>query len=432
MMNPITLGLAVAATASLGFASTNGDDPTKKGAPAADSLFQDGVKVTYKPGSGITFASDSLDYSLNISGRIQAKWYYTALENGPDTNSFQARRVRTKFEGNVWSKDITYMVQLEHTASPNVLDGIVGWKFWSNDDAFMALNLGLQKFRGGLQSDNSSGSLEFNERSMATQTFADNRALGALLYGGFGRTEDEGSNFMWHLGAMNNETAKGTGAPAAAINESNELNYTVGILWAGEGTKGPTKWTEGDLAHNGKLEPVIGANFAIGNDQVNGVDNESSTINVYAAAKFGSGLAAQAEVFIRSDDPQVTGGGAEVDSMGWYAQASYTTAPGEGTQWAFGGRVSMVTLDDPIDPSVASINPSLASSSSALAGFGTGDVMEISGVISAYYHEHKLKSQIMFTYQTIESDTGGPVDGGGSYGGDTDNMGIDIMATLAF
>jgi len=421
MMNPIGLGLAVAATATLGFASTNGGPnggPEKANAPVLDTLWQDGIKVSYKPGGGVTFAAN--DFSMRLSGRIQARWHFTALDGAlPDTNSFQARRARTKIDGFVWSEDITYMMQMEHAGMPDILDVLVGWRFWKNDDAFVALSLGLQKFRAGLQSDISSGSLEFAERSVASATFANNRATGALLYGGLGKVEG-GHSFMWHVGAMNNDTAAGSGMAAWVANEHNELNFSLGLLWAMEGTKGPTSMTEGDLAHSGKFEPVIGGNFAILNDNFGGVDNEATSINVYAQIKTGSGIAAQGEVFIRSDELQ-TGTPAQADSMGWYLQGTYTTAPGEGTQWGFGARVAMVTFDD---PAVLGVGSSLPGVGAALAGFSQGEVMEISGVINAYYHEHKLKSQLVVSHQSIDADAG--------FGTDSDNIAIDVMATLHF
>lgn len=415
MMNPIGLGLAMAATASLGFAGTNGD-PTKND-PLLDSLFQSNVTVKYKPGSGVTFQGEKDDFSLNISGRLQAKWYYTSNDNGgTDINTFAVRRARTKLMGNVWSKDITYYVQFEHAAAPDVLDGFVGWNFWHNDDAYIGVNLGLQKFRSGLQADNSSGSLEINERSMATNTFANGRATGALFHGGFGKA-DNGHSLLWHLGLMNNDNAAGSALNSAlGTNESNKLDWTLGVMWAGEGSTGPTSYTEGDLAHNGKLEPVIGANLMIGKDTFGGTAIDTTTINIYAGAKFGNGLAAQGEVWIRKDDPT---GGTKADSNGWYLQASYTTAPGEGTQWAFIGRVSMVTIDD-VNP-LLTIIPSMQGTGT-FAAVGTGDITEIQGGVSAYYHEHKLKSQVMVTFQSLNPDAGT----------DADNVGIDVMATLAF
>ncbi|MEY2982202.1 MAG: hypothetical protein RL562_2429, partial [Planctomycetota bacterium] len=72
MMNPIRFGLAVAVTASLGFA--NGDGVSKDGnkAPLLDNLFDSGAKVSYTPGSGMTFsAQDASAFSINISGQVQ-------------------------------------------------------------------------------------------------------------------------------------------------------------------------------------------------------------------------------------------------------------------------------------------------------------------------------------------------------------------------
>lgn len=422
MMNPISIGLAVAATASLGFA--NGDGPGKAGddKPLLDNLWQSGVKVSYKPGSGVTFEGDQGDFKLNISGRIQAKWYYTWLDGGTGGNdtsvsSFRARRARTKFSGHVFNEDVTYYLQLEHTASPNMLDARVGWRFVNNEDSAVNLRVGVQKMRSGLQADNSSANLEFVERSIVSRTFGDNRGTGALLEGGFMKGED-GHKVMWHFGIMNHDTAGGGVTAPAQVNTDSEFMYTLGALFAPEGTKGTEKHVEGDLEHNGKFEPLIGVNFAAGTAPDTVGTNKVQTINIYGSLKTGSGIAAQAEIYLREDEPR--GANVTNDSSGWYVQGSYTMEPGEGTQWGAAVRYAMLKFDD--------ANIALAPMGS-LSGMGTGygyqgDVSELTVGINAYYHKHKLKTQLNYVYQDISPDAG--------FGADLTNSGVDVMFTLLF
>ena len=121
MNHSIRIGLAMAVTAALGFADngdkTNGpnnDGPKNGGTEKSrtesselrSSLWQDDLRITYTPGAGVTFEKEG-DGSLNISGRLHAKFYYYNQDNGPDTTTFRARPIRTKFEGYVFDEDIT-------------------------------------------------------------------------------------------------------------------------------------------------------------------------------------------------------------------------------------------------------------------------------------------------------------------------------------
>ena len=427
MMNPIRFGLAVAVTASLGFASAHGEgDGKDEKSPLLDNLFQDGVKVTYKPGGGVTFASEKNDFSLNITGRIQAKWYYTQLDGGAggtdsSVSSFQARRARTKFSGHVFNEDVTYLVNLEHTNSPNVLDALVGWRFINNESSFTSIVIGVQKTRGALQSDISASTLEFSERSIATRTFADQRGTGAILQGGLMKN-DNGHRLHWHVGIFNNDTAGGDSTGAATANTDSEFMYTAGLMFAGDGVeRGATKLTEGDLDHNGRFQPTVGVNLAAGTaPDYNGVTGSVQTLNIFGQIKTGGGIAAQAEYWMREDEDRPTS--TKADSSGWYAQASFTTKPGEGTQWGFAGRWAMIKADDP--NTALAPRPSLPGTGFGPGAIGpaTGDMSEGTVGINAYYHKHKLKTQLNYVYQDISLDSGA----------DFTNNGIDIMFTLLF
>ena len=82
----------------------------------------------------------------------------------------------------------------------------------------------------------------------------------------------------------------------------------------------------------------------------------------------------------------------------------------------------MVTLDDP-NPALLA-RPSLSGTSSLVSVLGgTGDISEGSVGVSAYYHKHKLKSQLNYIYQDVSPDGGG---------GDLTNHGLDLMFTLAW
>lgn len=408
MNNLQGFGLALAATTSL---------LTANGGPTGNEpLLQGDGKVTFSAGKGITFdAGDG--FKLNLTHRIQAKWRYIQNDGAANTNGFRMRRVRQKVKGHFINKNVHYMMQLEHadTTSTEMKDVWLKWVFMPGD-APISVRVGQGKFRGGLQSDASSGGLEFVERSIASRTFADTRSTGALLEGS---ALDEGM-LNWFFGVHNSDQA-GRSSAAGEENRNNgqnEVNFVAGVRFDPNGNIGSSEsWTEGDLKHSGEAQSTAGASIAIVNENNGTVEVEATTINIFGALKTGSGLSGQAEVFIRSDDVQ---NGGESDSTGWYLQGGYTMPPEEGkTQWGGALRASMVDFDD---APVGLLGSSAPLDGSTMTLTGAGDVFEINGTVSAYYAGHKLKTQIGYTFQTI-SPTGGT---------ELDNHGIEVMVTASF
>ena len=182
---------------------------------------------------------------------------------------------------------------------------------------------------------------------------------------------------------------------------------------------------EVDLEHAGKFDPIFGVNYAFGPSDVTvnnaQVADKTETLNVFASVKTGSGIAAQGEYFKRQDELRF--GGTKADSSGWYAQGSFTTKPGEGTQWGFALRASQVKISD-VGAQIL-VLPSLTGSTNTaatLAQQGTGEINEVSAGINAYYHKHKLKTQLNGIMQKVKPD-------GGT---ETTNNGLDLLFTLAF
>jgi hypothetical protein len=423
MMNSLRLGLAVAATASLGFA--HGDGVGKNGPdgkPLLENLFQDGMTVTYAPGEGITIQpANKQDFSLNFGGQLQPLFSGLYGSDVTDVNTFSALSARTRFGGHVFNEDVTYFLQIEHAKAPGVLDGWIGWRFLNNEDYSINLRVGEQKMRSSLQADASltDTDLEFARRSIATDFFANNRATGALLEGA-AMKGDNGHRLHWHLGAMNNATSNfGNGDPVLGAlltqigvgtipsgatlqtNESNELNFTAGVMFSPNGSGTSESWSEGDLEHSGSSDLVVGANFLIGNDTdptgTTATDSDMYTLNLFAGFKTGSGIAAQGELWVRNDELDAPGA-TDQDSLGFYGQVSYTMAPGEGTQWGFGARYSMIDVDDVFTASEIAVNA------------------------NAYYHKHKLKTQVQLRMMDADPETGT----------EADAVGADVLFTLMF
>ncbi|GAB4143172.1 MAG: hypothetical protein Fur0037_10760 [Planctomycetota bacterium] len=398
MTKSIAYGLlAMAVSASLALA--NGGEGDKK-----KDAYQ-GNGVSWKPGSGITFDGGD-EFGLRLSNQLQSQWVYVGNESSAlaDTNNFMVRRARTSLDGHVFNRNIGFKLQVDAVdAGANIKDAWATYSFVNSDRARVGLRFGQGKTGFGLEGSGSSKYLFFVERSAATRTFADARTRGLWFFGSYMENK-----LRWDGGVMNGDVSKGiavldTGEEGS--NADNELSYTLNVSFdpMGDTTGGKSNFgaQQGDLGDGTKdLVGTIGAGAFFGNNKTapGSADTESTAFNINTAWRV-SGFQAQGEVFIRNDDPQ---GGTEEDSIGWYAQAGYAL-PRSGDsplQWGFGVRASMIDTD--------STATYLATTLGSMAGgFGaSGKVTEISAVVNAFYHGHAAKTQLEYTYQDVDNDTG--------------------------
>lgn len=417
MKNPLGFGLAaLAATASLAVAG--GDDEKKNGKndPKNDPTPLErvantpqggagGVTVKAGPGTGIQITSGE-DFSLSLRSYVQFRWRFHAFEVAEDVNTFDIMRARTIMEGNLYSADMTYKLQLEWaTATTNLRDAWFRWRFYNNEQNEIALRIGAQKTRFGREATGTASQLEFTDRSIVSRTFANNRQVGAMVQG----SHIEGKKLNWHGGIFNGDPAAGAVGifenGNLAANVDNEIDFIAGVRFDPMGDMGDEGYEQGDLraADKQDLAASVGAGVVVGNHTsiATGADVETISINLNGALKV-RGFHALADVFIRSDDPDIAAAN-ETDSLGWQIGGSYTLQPTGGghSQWAFGARVGMITLND-----VGQI----ALTGGHSLGAAEGDQTELELMVSNYYRKHKLKTQLGYRHQTIDPDGGTKVD----------------------
>jgi hypothetical protein len=407
MKNPFGFGLAaLAATASLAVAG--GDDEKKNGTKATSPLERmtnapqgGGVTTKAAPGAGIQITSGE-DFSLTLKNRVQVRWRFHAFEAAPDVNTFDVLRARTAMEGNLYNADMTYKLQMEwSTATNNLRDAWFRWRFWKSDTNEIALRIGAQKTFFGKEATGTSNNLEFTDRSIVTRTFSNNRQVGAMVQG----AHMPEKKLNWHAGLFNADPAAGAVAIAEngnlAANVDNEIDIIVGVRFDPMGDMGDEGYEQGDLrpADKQDLAASIGAGLVVGNHKTiaTGADVETTAININGALKV-RGFHVLGEVFLRSDDPDVAGAN-ETDSTGFQVGGSYTLQPTGGghSQWSFGGRFSMISLDD-----VGQV--ALVGGHSL--GAAEGDQTELEAMVSNYYRKHKLKTQLGYRHQTVDPDGG--------------------------
>lgn len=401
MNNTLGYGLAVFfATSSIAFAGGGGGEG-EKNADRLSSLATEPVSlrdVTVKAaaGEGITISSGD-DFSLNFSNGVQFNWMYSSFDapGVANTNSFGVKRARTWLSGNVWNKDITYYVELRWESAPALLEGWANWNFWHGDNEdTIGVRAGIQRLHGREFSTLLWRDLEHTNRSLASSTFTGNRVNGAMLHG----QHLEGGKLHWGAGIGNNDVALASAANEATgggPNPDNELSFFFNAAFDPWGNMDDY---QGDLDGD-EWRGSIGASLMVGNNRVapTAPDVESTDININIAAK-GNGFYGLGEVFIRSDDVD---GGMSADSTGWAIGGSYTLPPAEGgdSQWSFAVRYSMIDLDDA--PILLVGTP---------LGGTAGDIGEIEGTVSNYYHRHKLKTQVNYKHQTVSPTGGSDVD----------------------
>src|SRR5688572_15622128 len=144
---------------------------------------------TYGKGLGIT-SPDSL-FSMNIRFRIQNRAaFQTESESDLTISRVEARvrRMRLRFDGFVYSPKLSYLIQLsfsrgdmdfESLGFPNIIrDAYIQYAVTKN----FSVGFGQTKLPGNRQRINSSGDLQFADRSMVNSTFNIDRDFGVQLY----------------------------------------------------------------------------------------------------------------------------------------------------------------------------------------------------------------------------------------------------------
>lgn len=195
---------------------------------------------------GIQYTSkDSLFYT-NFRFRMQNRVGFSNVLDGEDNGKFDARirRLRMRMDGYIYTPKISYSVQLAFTRSDQdfddtgianiVRDAVLFYNF--SDDFY--ISFGQNKLPGNRQRVNSSGSLQFADRSLVNGNFTIDRDFGVSM------------NLSKKIGNMpfNAKAAisTGEGRPANATDDGLAYTGRIEFLPFGEFTNGGD-YSEGDL-----------------------------------------------------------------------------------------------------------------------------------------------------------------------------------------
>ncbi|HZV82278.1 MAG TPA: porin [Geobacteraceae bacterium] len=338
--------------------------------------------LSYKPGKGFTFATDDEKFQLTLGGRIQARYTYTDLDvetsKSPDTSKWEVRRMKFWLNGNAYSKDLTYLFQADFTqgGSSKLLEH--AYFNYRLLDEFQIL-AGQTKVPFGRQWLNSSGSQQFVDRSVVSDTFRPGYDTGVKLSG----------DIMKGLATYELGVYGGAGQSTTRSSDENAFAARVTV-----NPFGKMAYAESDLDNSPKPLLSVGGNYynntlqktAAGTFETNNITlagssgwlgkgvttfNSSEKVDVDtfgadAAFKW-LGASAQAEYLLGQADGHTTD--RTLRAHGFYAQAGYCIIP-KTLEAAF--RYGYV------DPNRSK---------------GNDLIRETGGAVSWYFDKHNLKLQ---------------------------------------
>lgn len=210
---------------------------------------------------GIQYTSkDSLFYT-NFRFRMQNRAGFSNVIDGEDNGQFEARirRLRMRMDGYIYTPKLSYTVQLAFSRSdqdyddsqvPNIVRDAV--MFYNVSDDFY-ISFGQNKLPGNRQRVNSSGSLQFADRSLVNTNFTLDRDFGISF------------NLSKKIGNMpfNAKAAISTGEGRPANSSDDGLAYTGRIEFLPFGNfTNDGDYSEGDLVREEKPKLSLGGGFS--------------------------------------------------------------------------------------------------------------------------------------------------------------------------
>ncbi|MGK6350869.1 porin [Parapedobacter sp. DT-150] len=223
---------------------------------------QNDERPTIEDFKGIQYTGDDSTFYINFRFRMQNRLRYTSV-SGDDfgAESFEARirRLRLRMDGYIYNPRLSYSIQLGFTRGDQdyddtdvvniVRDAVVFYHFTDN----FYVSFGQNKLPGNRQRVNSSGELQFAERSLVNATFNIDRDFGVKAY----YSPKIGSVPFHFKGAIS------TGEGRAALATDNGLAYTgrMEFLPLGAFTNGGDYY-EGDLEYEEMPKLSIGGGYS--------------------------------------------------------------------------------------------------------------------------------------------------------------------------
>jgi phosphate-selective porin OprO/OprP len=270
--------------------------------------YDPGFKVSWKDGKT---SIESKSAKLDISNRIQIRFTQQDPEVGDDKGSFRIRRAKTKFEGWVYDKNLTYELQLNWPDTANPLEDVnVNYDLSRGKKTFQ-LKAGMFKVPFGRQELTSSGSQQFVDRALVSNEFARGRDIGLQLWG-----QPMGGKLDWRVGLFN-----GNGRTVSS-NDNDKYQFDARLSWQ---PFGDPRYSESDFEASEKFLFAVAAQYE-SNDRhgaTTNVDEARDTVGADVVAKY-KGFSLFAEYFDADIDLET---GSDFSRDGFTVQAGYFVVP---------------------------------------------------------------------------------------------------------
>ncbi len=219
-------------------------------------------KATIIGFKGIQYISPDSTFYTNFRFRMQNRLKYTSFsgdELGDGSFEARIRRMRLRMDGYIYNPRLTYSIQLAFTRGDQdfddtgianiVRDAVVFYNFTKN----FYVAFGTNKLPGNRQRVNSSGQLQFAERSLVNATFNLDRDFGIKGY-----YSSKLGNMPFHLkGAI----TTGEGRPANSTDDGLAYTGRAEILPLGKFTN-DGDYSEGDLEREKTPKISIGGGYS--------------------------------------------------------------------------------------------------------------------------------------------------------------------------
>lgn len=219
-------------------------------------------RATIEDFKGIQYTGDDSTFYINFRFRMQSRLKYTSMAGddlGADEFEARIRRLRLRMNGYIYNPKLSYTIQLAFTRGDQdtddtgianiVRDAVVFYNF--TDNFYVAF--GQSKLPGNRQRVNSSGELQFADRSLVNANFNVDRDFGIKAY----YSPNIGNVPIRIKGAIS------TGEGRVANATDNGLAYTgrAELLPLGEFTNGGD-YFEGDLEHEETPKLALGGGYS--------------------------------------------------------------------------------------------------------------------------------------------------------------------------
>lgn len=236
------------------------EDVLKEKSVISEEDYKEVVKSgsKYTPGKGFSFTSPDGKFSTTIGGFMQLRYTFmdlddannTAAKAAQDSSKPELKRVKLVFDGNVYSKDLTYNLTLNFTniANGTTSNGGLLENAWANYKLRneLQVRVGQDKVDFGRQWLTQSTAMQFVDQSHVTAAFTPSYDTGVRIHG---KIADGLLNYsITGTGGVGQNTFRTT------TDNAFSARITVNPL-------GEMKNTESDVEYSAKPLLSIGSNF---------------------------------------------------------------------------------------------------------------------------------------------------------------------------